>query len=149
VLIYADPPYLGSTRTGGRYKHEMLTSAQHEELAESLHQARAGVVLSGYPSPLHERPYAGWDRVEIPTTTGRSGTPLDRTEVVWSNRPIAEPGCSPTTSSPANTVPDAPWPAVPARHTTAGQQRRKPLRLPRSGTHRSAAVPILRTTLLA
>jgi DNA adenine methylase len=91
VLIYADPPYLGSTRTGGRYKHEMLTAAQHEELAESLHQARAGVVLSGYPSPLYERLYAGWDLVEIPTTTGRSGTPLDRAEVLWSNRPIAEP----------------------------------------------------------
>src|SRR5580765_3117939 len=40
VLIYADPPYLGSTRKSGRYKHEMLTDAQHEELADALHQAR-------------------------------------------------------------------------------------------------------------
>ena len=30
VLIYADPPYLGSTRKSGRYKHEMLADADHE-----------------------------------------------------------------------------------------------------------------------
>ena len=91
VLIYADPPYLGSTRKSGRYKHEMLAAAEHEELAEGLHQARAAVVLSGYDSPLYDRLYADWDRVEIPTTTGQGGTRQDRTEVLWSNRPISAP----------------------------------------------------------
>lgn len=90
-MIYADPPYLGSTRKSGRYKHEMLTAVEHEELAEGLHQARAAVVLSGYDSPLYDRLYADWDRVEIPTTTGQGGTRQGRTEVLWSNRPISAP----------------------------------------------------------
>jgi DNA adenine methylase len=91
VLIYADPPYLGSTHKSGRYKHEMLTAAEHEELAAALHRARAAVVLSGYASPLYDRLYADWDRVDIPTTTGQGGTRQDRTEMLWSNRPIADP----------------------------------------------------------
>lgn len=91
VLIYADPPYLGSTRKSGRYKHEMLTDDQHTQLAHALRAARAAVVVSGYPSPLYERLYAGWDRVDIPTTTGQGGSRQDRVEVLWSNRPIADP----------------------------------------------------------
>jgi DNA adenine methylase len=91
VLIYADPPYLGSTRKSGRYKHEMLTDAQHAELADALRDVRSAVVVSGYASALYERLYAGWDRVEIPTTTGQGGTRQDRTEVLWSNRPIGDP----------------------------------------------------------
>lgn len=91
VLIYADPPYLGSTRKSGRYKHEMLGAAAHEELAEALRNARAAVVVSGYASPLYDRLYDGWDRVEIPTTTGQGGTRQDRVEVLWSNRAIGQP----------------------------------------------------------
>jgi DNA adenine methylase len=87
VLIYADPPYLGSTR----YRHEMLTDAEHEQLAEQLHRVRARVVLSGYPSPLYDRLYADWDRVEIPTTTGQGGTREDHTEVLWANCAISDP----------------------------------------------------------
>ena len=48
-------------------------------------------MLSGYDSPLYDRLYADWDRVEIPTTTGQGGTRQDRTEVLWSNRPISDP----------------------------------------------------------
>ncbi len=91
VLIYADPPYLGSTRKSGRYKHEMLGDAAHEELAAALHAARGPVVLSGYRSALYDRLYTGWDRVEIATTTGQGGTRQDRVEVLWSNRPIGDP----------------------------------------------------------
>jgi len=91
VLIYADPPYLGSTRKSGRYKHDMPTDDQHTELAEALRSIPAAVVVSGYASPLYEQLYDGWDRVEIPTTTGHGGTLQDRTAVLRSNRSISDP----------------------------------------------------------
>lgn len=91
VLLYVDPPYLGTTRGwGNNYRHEMKTEAEHRELAEALHACRAAVVLSGYPDDLYDRDlYAGWDRVSLPAMTGngRDGA-KDRVEVLWSNRPL-------------------------------------------------------------
>lgn len=99
VLLYVDPPYLASTRGGPgsttAYRHELKTVDQHRELAEHLHQVKAAVVLSGYASDLYDRDlFTDWDRVEIPACTGNgnhgrglgAGT---RTEVLWSNRPLA------------------------------------------------------------
>lgn len=59
VAIYADPPYLLSTRSRGRcrYDHE-FTPEQHIQLAETLgrfHQAR--VVVSYYDDPLLDELY--------------------------------------------------------------------------------------------
>jgi DNA adenine methylase len=93
VLIYADPPYLASTRNGTNYRHEMPTEAQHRELADALLAARSAVVLSGYASPLYDELYAGWHRQEITTGTGQAGAGPgggyeSRTEVLWSNRPL-------------------------------------------------------------
>lgn len=91
VLLYVDPPYLGSTRSRSwdGYEHEMQGEADHRELAEALRAARAAVVLSGYASDLYDRElYAGWDRHTIAAGTGQSGTWGNRTEVLWSNRPI-------------------------------------------------------------
>ena len=92
VLLYVDPPYLGSTRTGSavRYDHEMRSAADHRELAEALHAARAAVVISGYPSDLYDLDlYAGWDRHTIVSGTGQ-GTDgwSNRVEVIWSSRPL-------------------------------------------------------------
>lgn len=91
ALLYCDPPYLGSTRSGGRYRHEMAAADQHRELAEALLDCRAAVVLSGYPSPLYDELFTGWARLEIPHFTGHGGSRMDRTEVLWSNRPLGEP----------------------------------------------------------
>lgn len=93
VLIYADPPYPYSTRTGGsHYRHEMGTEKQHRELAEALHGAVASVVLSGYDCPLYDELYAGWERLEISAFTGNGGTRKtgSRTEVLWSNRAMTQ-----------------------------------------------------------
>lgn len=89
VLLYVDPPYLGTTRGwGNNYRHEMKTDAEHRELAGALQSCQAIVVLSGYPSDLYDRElYAGWDRVTLAATTG-NGVDRDRTEVLWSNRPL-------------------------------------------------------------
>lgn len=88
VLLYVDPPYLGSTRARN-YRHEMSTAAEHLELADALNAARAAVVLSGYDSPLYLEAYAGWHRHEIATGTGQGHEWSARTEVLWSNRPFA------------------------------------------------------------
>jgi DNA adenine methylase len=91
VLLYVDPPYLGSTRANDNaYRCEMRSEEEHRELAGALHAARAAVVLSGYPSGLYDRElYAGWDRHTIAAGTGQGGTWANRTEVLWSNRPLA------------------------------------------------------------
>ncbi|MGH3861108.1 DNA adenine methylase [Actinokineospora sp.] len=91
VLLYVDPPYLGSTRANDNaYRCEMRTDAEHRELAEALRAARAAVVLSGYPSDLYDGDlYPDWHRLTIAASTGQGGTWANRTEVLWSNRPLA------------------------------------------------------------
>lgn len=91
ALLYVDPPYLGSTRqrTWDGYEHEMRAAADHIALAEVLHAARAAVVISGYASDLYDRDlYAGWDRHTIAAGTGQGEGWGNRTEVLWSNRPL-------------------------------------------------------------
>lgn len=92
VLLYVDPPYLGSTRDQrNNYRHEMKAEQDHRDLAEALHAAQAAVVLSGYGSDLYDRElYAGWDRHTIAAFTGNSSGDRTRTEVLWSNRPIGQ-----------------------------------------------------------
>ena len=96
MLLYCDPPYLGSTRATN-YRHEMTGAPDHVALAEALHGCAAAVILSGYDSPLYTDLYADWHRVDIPTWTGnglRGGAPKtdgNRVEVLWSNRRIGDP----------------------------------------------------------
>lgn len=90
VLLYVDPPYLGSTRSNDRsYRHELMGDDDHRELAQALYECRATVVLSGYPSDLYDRElYAGWDRHTIAASTYQTTARSARTEVLWSNRPL-------------------------------------------------------------
>lgn len=88
TLLYVDPPYLAATRTSTQYRHEMPHEADHRELAATLHEARAAVVLSGYESPLYSELYGGWHRTELAAFTVQGGSRGARTEVLWSNRPF-------------------------------------------------------------
>jgi DNA adenine methylase len=88
VLIYADPPYLGSTRAGSRYRYEMTSDTDHRALAGALGRCRAAVVLSGYDSRLYDGLYHGWHRHEIRAHTGNAADSKARVEVLWSNRPL-------------------------------------------------------------
>lgn len=86
VLLYVDPPYLGTTRGwGNNYRCEMKTDAEHRALAAALADCQAQVVLSGYDSPLYLELFNGWHRYEVQTMTGNAKTAKDRTEVLWSN----------------------------------------------------------------
>lgn len=89
VLLYVDPPYLGTTRGwGNNYRCEMRSEKEHRELAAALADCRAAVVLSGYDSPLYLELYDGWHRYAQRSMTGNAKTMKGRTEVLWSNRPL-------------------------------------------------------------
>ena len=79
VLVYADPPYLLSTRTGKQYKYEM-SEQEHVELLEALLQHKGAAMVSGYASELYDNMLAGWDRQQINTTAEKG---LARTEILW------------------------------------------------------------------
>jgi len=101
VAVYADPPYVGATRSSldparrrtSDYALDMPGEAEHRALAEVLTGMRASVLLSGYSSPLYDELYDGWDRIEVrlsrPSANrpGHSGEPA--VEVIWSNRPLS------------------------------------------------------------
>ena len=79
VLIYADPPYVLSTRTGKKYKHEM-TDVDHVELLETLLHHKGPVMLSGYDNEMYASCLKGWDKYQIATTAEKG---LHRTETLW------------------------------------------------------------------
>jgi DNA adenine methylase len=90
TLHYCDPPYVHSTRTtwagkGARagYAHEM-NDADHEEFAQCVHGLKGKVIISGYPSPLYDRLFADWRRVEKEALADGN---RKRTEVLWMNYP--------------------------------------------------------------
>lgn len=81
VLIYADPPYLLSTRHGKQYRFEMQDS-EHIELLDALKAHKGPVLLSGYESPLYRSELAGWYCAKRLTT---AQTATRREEVLWMN----------------------------------------------------------------
>lgn len=88
ILIYADPPYVKSTRTlnGDQYRFEM-TDQDHEELLRSLNDHTGMVMLSGYDCDLYRDLLKGW-RMECIATKAERGVP--RVECIWMNPLCAE-----------------------------------------------------------
>nr|WP_130616419.1 DNA adenine methylase [Cohnella abietis] len=84
VLIYADPPYLLSTRTTSSYECEM-SNGDHEELLELLDAHPGPVLLSGYTHPMYDSRLKHWNRE---TKVAKAENGATRTEVLWIN-PIA------------------------------------------------------------
>ncbi|MDR2294714.1 MAG: DNA adenine methylase [Microbacterium sp.] len=88
-LLYVDPPYLATTRRGGRYAHEMSGSLEHLAMLDALVRCDSIVMVSGYASDLYDDAFTGWQRVEIAATTG-NGVEKSRTEVIWVNRALPD-----------------------------------------------------------
>lgn len=84
TLIYCDPPYKPSTRTGGRIYEWELDTSQHRELLKILVALPCKVMLSGYDSILYREHLAGWTTEQYDVMT-RGGTP--RVEWLWYNFP--------------------------------------------------------------
>ena len=88
ALIYVDPPYVRSARTSSGYRHEM-TDADHRQLAGTLRDARATVVVSGYPSDLYDLDLLpDWVRTDLTGHTTQGGAGKSTVERLWSNRPL-------------------------------------------------------------
>lgn len=88
VLIYADPPYLHSTRQSKSYYRHEMTDCDHERLLYALRRHPGPVLLSGYDSALYrsELESTGWRRHEMPGRAQniRPGDPAKK-EIVWAN----------------------------------------------------------------
>lgn len=81
VLIYADPPYVLSTRHGKQYRCEM-DNAAHNELLDVLLAHKGPVLLSGYDNDLYTDRLRGWYREE---TICYSQVCSKKREVLWMN----------------------------------------------------------------
>jgi DNA adenine methylase len=81
TLIYADPPYMQSTRRRSRVYRFDYTDADHERLIECLRCKSCMVILSGYPSELYDRQLTDWNRISFHAKT-HVGI---REESIWIN----------------------------------------------------------------
>ena len=101
TAIYVDPPYLDETRASrgagketNDYRCDMGSEAEHRRLAGVLQTTPAAVVLSGYPSPLYDELYAGWNVLDVPVSVHSSNVAAvsraSRVERIWSNRDLDE-----------------------------------------------------------
>lgn len=83
VLFYIDPPYDRAGRVSADdYRHEM-SEVDHQAMADRLMVSSAAVIVSGYGGSQCDELYAGWHRYEL------EAIHTERTEVLWSNRPLA------------------------------------------------------------
>ncbi len=86
-MVYADPPYLRSTRSSGRlfYEFELAEDHEHEHLLQHLRSLRCMVMVSGYWSEMYADMLSGWTAVSYTTVT-LGGTAA--TEWLWMNYPL-------------------------------------------------------------
>lgn len=84
-LVYCDPPYLMSTRTGRKlYGEHEMSDVDHRRFlrcAIAISQ-KCRVMISGYSSVLYARELRGWNATSFPSMT-RGGT--ERAEWLWFN----------------------------------------------------------------
>lgn len=93
ALIYADPPYLRSTRSQKlkagefyhRYAHEFDRDEDHERLLLRLRSSPAMVMLSGYRCELYDDLLSDWTRHD---RKSQMDGQVNKTESLWLN-PLA------------------------------------------------------------
>lgn len=81
VLIYADPPYVLSTRHGKQYRCELDDKGQNDTL-DVLIAHKGPVLLSGYDNDLYNDRLKGWYREEIDSY---SQVCSKKREILWMN----------------------------------------------------------------
>lgn len=87
VLMYLDPPYVFSTRSGGKqYRHEMYDRG-HIELMETVVDSRAKIMISGYDCELYDFYLGNWNKAQI---TARTQDNKRRVETLWMNYDLEE-----------------------------------------------------------
>ena len=81
TLMYLDPPYPLSVRSGQQYRKEM-TDREHEDLLEHITHAKARIMLSSYDNPMYDRYLKNWNRLSFQSSTVAGAR---REEIVWCN----------------------------------------------------------------
>lgn len=84
-LVYCDPPYMRSTRSGGRLYACEMSDGAHGKLLKVLKRLPCMVMVSGYWSELYGSTLAGWRSISFEACT-RGGM---ATEWLWMNFPPA------------------------------------------------------------
>jgi DNA adenine methylase len=87
TLHYLDPPYLPETRISKNVYNMEMTISQHEQLADVCRNLSGKIILSGYPSSLYTKLYAGWRCMlkETPNHSSMSKAKEMKTECLWCN----------------------------------------------------------------
>lgn len=81
TLHYVDPPYMGETRSCPTRGYAVnLDDDGHARLAEVLMGLEGYVIVSGYRTPLYDRLFAAWPRVDREVTVFRQAK---KTESLW------------------------------------------------------------------
>jgi len=80
-LVYCDPPYLRSTRSGRRLYEFEMTDRQHRELLATIRRLPCFVLISGYWSDLYASALKSWHHLSFDAMT-RGGL---ATEHLWFN----------------------------------------------------------------
>lgn len=83
-FVYADPPYLLSTRGGRRYYEHEMSDDDHRRLLAALKRCKGMAMISGYYSDLYAAELRDWT-METFTIYTRQHRP--RTECLWFNYP--------------------------------------------------------------
>lgn len=93
AAIYADPPYLASTRrTVGRsaYRMDIASDRHHEDLLSVIADAKAQVILSGYASEVYAVALPDWHVLHLaatkPSANRNGGSAQHAVETLWVNR---------------------------------------------------------------
>jgi len=82
-LVYADPPYLPTTRRRASVYRFDYTTNEHIELLDVLASLPCMVMISGYKSELYAQRLSTWRRATFSAMTHRG----PRLECVWMNFP--------------------------------------------------------------
>jgi DNA adenine methylase len=80
-LIYADPPYVASTKSNRRYYRYEYTDDDHAQLLTLIRTLSCRVLISGYACDLYNTMLSDWNKKVLVNVT-RGGC---RKETVWAN----------------------------------------------------------------
>lgn len=84
TLFYCDPPYVHESRGDIKAYGFEMTTENHESLSDTLHSIKGNVALSGYNSPIMERLYNDWNRIDAEERIAHS-VKQKRQESLWIN----------------------------------------------------------------
>lgn len=87
ILFYCDPPYPHESRGDPKAYGFEMKEGDHRKLAETLHELKGKVALSGYKTPLLDELYPDWYRIDAPEMIAHS-VKKPRQESLWVNYSI-------------------------------------------------------------